>query len=115
VQTTASTPSRLQPRSLADDAADLVVADAGVDHQPKARRLDQQGVDGEPHPILVIDEVRIEPGHAPQRLGSRLDQERVFGAVGDRHLHLDHPGDRDRAHRPAQHRLSPWIGIHRLL
>ena len=92
-------------RVAAQQAARLVVADARVDHQPQAGRLDQQGVDGEQELVLLIDEVGIEPGRAPQGLGRGEGQEGALRIVGDRHHHLDNAGDLHRAHLPRQHRI----------
>ena len=66
---------RLQ-RHPAGHPARPVVAEAGIDNQPQARRVDQQGVDREAQRALLGDEVGVQPGHRPQRLGRRVAHER---------------------------------------
>ena len=89
----------------AEGVARLVVTDAGVDHQPQPRRLDQQGVDRQQHFVLVVDEVRIEPGVLAQRLGRRPVEERIGRIVAHRDFDLDDARHLHRAHLPRQHRF----------
>ena len=92
-------------RAAARDAARPVVADARVDHQPQPRRLDQQCVDGKLQPVVLADEVRIEPGRLAQLGCRRLRQEDVRPRW-HRQLHLHHPADLHPPHLPAQHACS---------
>ncbi len=93
-------------RLHADLLARLVVADAGVDHQPHPGRIDQQRVERQQHGVVLgPDEVRIEPGHGAQRLGRRLWQEGVLGAPGNGDFQLHHPRDGHIADLPAEHGL----------
>ena len=79
--------------------ARLVVADAGVDHQPKSRRLHQQRLDGQQERPILLCEVRIEPGQPSAPPASPPER----GRHGERDLDLDHASDLHRAHLPIQH------------
>ena len=55
-------------RAAAQQGARLVVADAGVDHQPHAGRLHQERMDRHLHDLVFIDEIRIQPRRLAQLL-----------------------------------------------
>jgi hypothetical protein len=91
---------RRRQRVTARQIARLVVADAGIDHQPQPRRLHEQRLDGRDERTILLGEVWKEPGAGLQRLRRRIPQEAALGK-GD--YHLDDAGDLHRAHLPAQH------------
>jgi hypothetical protein len=87
----------------ARQATRLVVADAGVDHQPQPGRLHDQRVDREDQVALGRGEVRRQPRDRAHCVGRRLRDHRHVRAIGRRHFGLDDARDLDRADLPALH------------
>ena len=86
-----------------EKAARPIIADAGIDDQAKSRRLDEQGVDGEQHLVLLIDKIGIEPRNSAQGLRRGIRDKAALFPSRDLHLRLNNAGNLYRTYLPTEH------------
>ena len=100
---------KLRRQSLpAVQAARLVIADAGINHEAQTRCLHQQRVDREPQMALLRHVVWIEPVVPSQRFWRGVRQERAARAIGHRQFDFDNAGDLNVTDLPTEHRATPY-------
>ena len=89
--------TRLEPVPGRDAPVLLVVAEAGVDDDPPARRFDDQRMDAHLESAPLVGEIGLQPPDRDDRFGCRLRQDEP---ASPGHLQLDDLGKRNLTDPP---------------